>query len=352
MRAAVLGATGYTGLILLRILCDHPEVRGILPVSSSRPGEPVRDADPGLPTELEEKMTDSKGAFLSLADAAQAAEKGAIDVLFSALPHRTSAETCGAFAGRCVIIDLSADFRFRAPEEFMRVYGAAHPRPELLGSAVYGLAEWRGDAIRTSDIIGNPGCYPTATLLPLLPLAREGLLRGVAVVNAISGISGAGRKERTDLLYCERTENACAYSPGTSHRHAPEIEKELKAEDPSLSVLFTPHLAPLKRGMEVTTVVELTRKVPESGPGSVESIYRACYDGRPFIRLTGARIPETRQVWGSNRCDIGWRLEGSRLMLFSVIDNLVKGASGQAVQNMNIRFGLDERAGLRTGGEL
>ena len=150
----------------------------------------------------------------------------------------------------------------------------------------------------------------------------------------------------------ERSENANAYNPGTSHRHAPEIAQELTAADGALSLLFTPHMAPLRRGMAVTTVVELSREVPESGPGSVGEILAEAYKDRPFITLAGSRVPQTREVWGCNRCDIGWRREGRHLMLFSVIDNLVKGASGQAVQNMNLRFGIAETTGLRMAGEL
>jgi N-acetyl-gamma-glutamyl-phosphate reductase len=177
-------------------------------------------------------------------------------------------------------------------------------------------------------------------------------LKGTVIANAISGISGAGKKERMDLLYCERTENAGAYNPGTSHRHAPEIWQELSSASPSLELLFTPHLAPLKRGMTVTTVAELTRDIPESGKEGIEGVFAKYYGNEPFISLTGARIPQSRDVWGSNRCDIGWRREKGRIMLFSALDNLVKGASGNAVQCMNIRFGLDERAGLRSCGEL
>ena len=352
MKAAVLGATGYTGLVLLRLLGQHPDVSAILAVSSSQPGEPVRTVDPGLSPAVEQKMAGSGGKLLPIADAVKAAEARDLDVVFSALPHLKSAEVCSPFYGRSVVIDLSADFRFRDAEAFRKAYGSLPPRPDLLSRAVFGLAEWYGDAIRTADIIANPGCYPTCTLLPLLPLAREGLLTGTIIVNAISGISGAGKKERTDLLYCERTENACAYNPGTAHRHAPEIEKELVAAGGALSLLFAPHLAPLKRGMCATTVAELARTPDEAGPGSIRGIYEKYYGGRPFIGLAGSRIPQTREVWGSNRCDIGWRLEGGRVMLFSTIDNLVKGASGQAVQNMNIRFGLEEAAGLSAGGEL
>jgi N-acetyl-gamma-glutamyl-phosphate reductase len=350
MKAAVLGATGYTGMILLRILAEHPEVREILAVSSSQAGTKVRNVDPGLPPGIEEKIPG--GILTTVADAINAAASGKVDVVFSGLPHLKSAEVCTPLFGKAVVVDLSADFRLRDPAVFQAAYGAPLPRPELLSSSVYGLAEWYGDAIRTADIIANPGCYPTATLLPLLPLARRGLLKGTAIVNAISGISGAGRKEKIDLLYCERSENANAYNPGTSHRHAPEIAQELVGADRSLSLLFTPHLAPLRRGMAVTTVVELAREPAESGPGSVEAILSEAYAGRPFVCLTGSRVPETRDVWGSNRCDIGWRREGGHLMLFSVIDNLVKGASGQAVQNMNIRFGIPETTGLRLGAEM
>jgi N-acetyl-gamma-glutamyl-phosphate reductase len=346
MRTAVLGATGYTGQVLLRILAEHPEVTCITAASSSQAGSKVRDADPGLPATIEEKIP---GGLLVSPQEVMEAD---LDVVFSALPHLKSAEICAPLFGRTVVIDLSADFRLHDPAVFRKAYGAPVPKPELLRRAVYGLAEWHTDAIMAADIIANPGCYPTATLLPLLPFARKGLLKGMVVANAISGISGAGRKETTDLLYVERSENANAYNPGTSHRHAPEIAQELIAVDGSLSLLFTPHMAPLRRGMAVTTVVELSREVPESGPGSVAEILAEAYEGRPFITLAGSRVPQTRDVWGSNRCDIGWRREGRHLMLFSVIDNLVKGASGQAVQNMNIRFGLAETAGLRLAGEL
>jgi N-acetyl-gamma-glutamyl-phosphate reductase len=319
-------------------------VRSILAVSSSQAGVPVRGADPGLPSSIEAKI--EGGVLAPVADAERAAASGKLDVVFSALPHLASAKACAPLFGRCVVIDLSADFRLRDAAIFRAAYGVEPPRPDLQPGAVYGLAEWYRDALGRADIIANPGCYPTATLLPLLPLARAGMLRGTAIVNAISGISGAGRKEKTDLLFVERSENVNAYSAGTSHRHAPEILQELRAADGKLSLLFTPHMAPLRRGMAVTTVVEL------NGESDIGEILRSAFGASPFIALTGDRIPQTREVWGSNRCDIGWKLEGRHLMLFSAIDNLVKGASGQAVQNMNIRFGLAETAGLRGGGEM
>jgi N-acetyl-gamma-glutamyl-phosphate reductase len=352
MTTAVLGATGYTGLILLRLLSEHPEVEEILPVSSSHPGHEVREIDPGLGPGILAKMGRFGGKLLSIAEVTAEAEGPGIDVVFSALPHLKSAEICSSFIGKCVLIDLSADFRFKDPNAFAATYGAAHPTPELLGKAAYGLAEWHGEDIRKADIIAQPGCYPLAALLPLLPLAREGLLTGTVIVNAISGISGAGKKERLDLLYCERTENAGAYNPGRAHRHAPEIDKELIAEAPALRLLFTPHLSPLKRGMAVTTVAALAEEPAESGPKSIEGIFSRYYGKAPFITLAGKRVPQTRDVWGSNRCDIGWKREGEHILLFSAIDNLVKGASGNAVQCMNIRFGIEETMGLRSNGEL
>jgi N-acetyl-gamma-glutamyl-phosphate reductase len=348
MKAVVLGATGYTGQVLLRLLAEHPDVSRIIPVSSSQAGKAVREIDPGLPAGIDTKIEAGR-----LVDVAAASAQGmGVDVVFSALPHLASAQTCAPFFGRTVVIDLSADFRIRDAAAFKGAYGVDLPRADLLPGAVYGLTEWYAGALKKADIIANPGCYPTATLLPLLPLAKAGLLKGTAVVNAISGISGAGRKEKADYLYVERSENANAYNPGTSHRHAPEIAQELRAADKDLTMLFTPHMAPLRRGMAVTTVVELARAPEASGPRSVEGVLGAAYADRPFVTLCGSRIPQTRDVWGSNRCDIAWKVEGRHVMLFSVIDNLVKGASGQAVQNMNVRFGLAETAGLRTGGEF
>lgn len=350
MKAAVLGATGYAGMILLRLLADHPEVTEILPVSSSQAGSPVRSVDPGLAPSIEAKVPG--GLLADMDAAARASGSHLLDVVFSALPHLASAKACAPFFGASVVIDLSADFRLRDPAVFQAAYGVDPARADLLPRSVYGLTEWYRAKIRTSDIIANPGCYPTATLLPLLPFARAGFLKGTVIVNAISGISGAGRKEKAEYLFVERSENANAYNPGTSHRHAPEIAQELAVADKALSLLFTPHMAPLRRGMAVTTVVELSREPAASGPQSVEGILRAAYGSCPFVSLAAGRIPQTRDVWGSNRCDIGWRVEGRHLMLFSAIDNLVKGASGQAVQNMNVRFGLPETAGLRTGGEM
>jgi len=344
VKVAVLGTTGYTGMLLLRLLSQHKAVSRILPGSSSQAGTPVLEMDGGVSPTILDKM-DREGKLLSIEEVAEAKP----DVVFAALPHLTSASVLEPFFGSSVIIDLSADFRFRDPAVFQKVYKEAHPRPDLLEKAVYGLAEVFTDEIRSSDLIANPGCYPTATLLPLVPLVKRNLVRGFIVVNALSGISGAGRSAKLNNLFCERSENTNAYSPGTTHRHAAEIRQILERVGGTGDLFFTPHLVPLKQGMAVTTVVEMEQELTDE---ELFSLYREAYEGRPFVRIRGTRIPETKEVRNSNRCDIGWHREGKRLILFSVLDNLVKGASGQAVQNMNIRFGLPETAGLSVHGEF
>ena len=345
MKAAILGTTGYTGQILLRQLSGHPDIKTVIPVSSSKMNEPVLKQDPGLHPSITEKMTLSGGNYVSVEEAASCKP----DVVFAALPHLASAGFCAPFFGKSVVIDLSADFRIEDPELFHKAYGEKPPREDLLNQAVFGLCEWYREAIKSADLIANPGCYPTATLLPLLPLAKKGLIKSNPVVNALSGISGAGRKARIGNLLVERSENICAYAPGTTHRHSWEIWKELQKEDKTLDIQFTPHLVPMKRGMAITTSIQVDGSVDNA---MLQKVYAEAYGTSPFVKIAFPGIPETKQVWGSNRCDIGWHLEEDRLILFSVIDNLIKGASGQAVQNMNIRFGFDECAGLNLHGEI
>jgi N-acetyl-gamma-glutamyl-phosphate reductase len=304
------------------------------------------DVDRGLSRSIRAK-TEKNGSRLLTTEEIAAAKP---DVVFAALPHLASAAVCAPFFGNMPVIDLSADFRIKDPVLFEKTYKEKPPRPDLLEKAVYGLAEWSAPEIKKADLIANPGCYPTATLLPLLPLSRAGLLTGMVITNALSGVSGAGRSIKQTYLFCERSENTCAYGPGKKHRHQPEIKQGLDSIPGSaLDILFTPHLVPLKQGMQVTTVAELRR--PVTG-GEIGAIYSEAYADKPCIELTAERIPETLHVRGSNRCDIGWHIEGDRIILLSVIDNLVKGASGQAVQNMNIRFGFDETEGLPLHGEI
>jgi len=345
MKSVVLGATGYTGQILLRQLSVHPEVKSIIAVSSSIAGSKVLDMDPGLHFSIEEKMVDTDGLYVSIEKAASLKP----DVVFSALPHLASAKICDPFYDTSVVIDLSADFRMEDPNLFLKAYGENPPRLERLASAVYGLSEIYRDDIKTSDLIANPGCYPTASLLPLIPLLQQGVIKNQIFISALSGISGAGKKAKTSNLLVERSENICAYSPGTKHRHAWEISKELHKIDSSATVQFVPHLVPMKRGMAITTSCELTKEIT---PEMMDNLYETYYSKSPFVKNVYPAIPETKQVWGSNRCDISWHVEGRNLILFSVIDNLIKGASGQALQNMNIRFGIDETAGIRLHGEI
>ncbi len=345
MKAAILGISGYTGMILLRLLSEHPDIDEIIPVSSSKAGEKLLSADPGIGKAVMEKTAKTDNSMTDITYA----ESRKPDVVFAALPHLASATVCSPFFGKSVVIDLSADLRIKDHSLFQKAYGCAPPRPDILESAVYGLCEIYEKDIKKGDIIANPGCYPTCTLLPVIPLASKGYLEGNIITNALSGISGAGKKATIGNLFCEKTENTCAYLPGQTHRHFTEIKKEIGMFDKSLDIFFTPHLVPLKRGMHVASVVKLKKGIGEE---QIEKAFNEYYGEKPFIVLKGKKLPETRDVWASNRCDIGWQVQEGMLFLFSVIDNLVKGASGQAVQNMNIRFGLKETAGLKMYGEL
>lgn len=349
MKVVIVGSTGYTGMMLMRILASHPEVESIVPVSRSSAGTSVRTVDPGLGSAALARLERTDGRFVALDDA----KPDEADVVFSALPHGAAAGLVGPLVGTVPVIDLSADFRITSADRYESIYGTTHPYPELIGHAVYGLTEWRRTEIERAALIACPGCYPTATLLPLLPFAD--IVRSPAIVNAISGISGAGRKEKTDLLYNERSENVNAYSPGRVHRHVPEIEQELaraaraRAAEGEPRILFTPHLAPLKQGMFATIVAELTAPLSQR---EAEERLDTAYADAAFVGRSPRGIPQTRDVRNTNRCDLGVVVHDGRVQLFSAIDNLYKGASGQGVQNMNVRFGLDESSGLRSNGEF
>ncbi|QEN04256.1 N-acetyl-gamma-glutamyl-phosphate reductase [Thiospirochaeta perfilievii] len=345
MKAAILGSTGYTGLVLLRFLLDHPEIDEIIPVSSSSVGLSITEYDPGIFSKS--LLTKVKDGLLKSVDDAKLAKP---DVVFAALPHLKSAEICSDFFGDSVIIDLSADFRIEDAELFEKAYGEKHPNPKLQKEAVYGLSEWYKDKIKNAQLIANPGCYPTASLLPLLPLVKEGIITNDIVINALSGISGAGRSAKPNSLFVKRNENANAYNIGTKHRHQIEIKKELDFIDNyNTKVIFNPHLIPLSRGMVVTTVAKLQKEVTDS---KILEIYTKYYGNSEFVNILKNSLPESGSTINSNRCDISWQLEDNSIILCSTIDNLVKGASGQAVQNMNIRFGFKESLGLSLNGEL
>jgi N-acetyl-gamma-glutamyl-phosphate reductase len=246
------------------------------------------------------------------------------------------------------VVDLSGSFRLRDVESYSPWYGFHHDAPQLLRLAVYGLAEWNGARLRSARLVANPGCYPTSVLLPLLPLVKGGMLEPGSDIfcDSKSGVTGAGRGARVDLLFAEVAENFRPYSP-LSHRHAPEICQELGWDLASFA--FVPHLLPVNRG--ILSTMYLTFHQPVSSE-ELEAEYRKRYDGRRFVRVLGSgRLPELRAVNHTNFCDIGWRMTngGRRAVVFSALDNLIKGAAGQAVQNFNLMHGLEEQVGLLEG---
>lgn len=333
----MLGSTGYTGTMLARLLSEHPDVETLMLASSSRPGVPVAEAVP----ELSPKgLASVSGDALSSVEEVAAADS---DVVFSALPHLTSGATLKPFLGCSVVVDLSADFRITDPQRFAAAYGQAPPRPDLLSEAVYGLPEWYRERLQSADLIASPGCFPTTVLLPLLPVLQAGLIRQPIVACAVTGLSGAGRKADTAWTFCERSETAAIYNPGTSHRHVPEMVQEMEAVRPGTGLWFLPHTVPMKRGIAATITAPAAAGTSEL---AVQTALSEAYGDAPFVRLLPDRLPETGSVWGSNRCDVSWKVDGGAVMLFAVLDNLVKGAAGQAVQAMNVRMGLPETSGL------
>ncbi len=339
IRVAVVGATGYTGGELLRLLSGHPRARVTVVTSEQSAGKAVADAFPSLARVIDLPLA----AF----DAEKVAEKA--DVAFVALPSGAAMDASAALAGLGRrVVDLSPDYRFLDPAVYQRWYGSPHRYRTLLGRSVYGLPELHRRRIAKARVVGNPGCYPTGALIALAPLARKGWLQPGApvIIDAKSGISGAGRGAALSYHFPEANEGLMAYKIGR-HRHQPEIVQELGrlgASPPS--VLFTPHLTPMTRGIFCTIYVETTTAVT---PERVIALYRAAYRVEPFVRvLEPGESPQTKAVWGSNFCDLGAAAspETRWVTLMVAIDNLVKGASGQAIQNMNLMCGLPETLGL------
>jgi N-acetyl-gamma-glutamyl-phosphate reductase len=334
LRVAVAGATGYMGVELLRLLAPHPHVEVTRVTSEQYSGKRLSEVYPSFRGALDIE--------LEALDAKSVARD--VDVFFSGLPHGAAAATCvAALKSGAVVFDLSADFRLRDVAEFRRWYGE-HPAPELLADAVYGIPELAREAIRKTRIVAVPGCYPTGALIALVPLVRAGVVReGTIVVDAKSGASGAGRAAKTELLFGEIQENVRAYGVG-KHRHLPEIEQGLRMAGCASPVAFTPHLVPTRRGI-LTTIY-----VPLASSADIAAIYADVYGREPFVQVLGeGSFPEVRDVRGTNNVQLGWAvLPASSLGIVVVaIDNLGKGGSGQAVQSLNVRFGFDERAGLR-----
>lgn len=333
---AVVGATGYAGAELVRLLARHPAARLVTVTSEQSAGKDLAEVLPSVRGKLDLR--------LETFDVSAVADRAAF--AFTALPQGKSAEGVAALIARgCRVVDIGADFRFRDPAEYARVY-VPHSAPELLPEAVYGLTEYCRRDLRAARVVANPGCYPTAALLGLLPLAERGLIEPAGiVVDAKSGVTGAGRTVAAEYLFAEVDDNLRAYKIG-QHRHAPEIEQQLR---PSLghdvAVTFVPHLLPIRRGILSTMYVRPRRGVD---PSAFDEAYRARYARERFIVLTGERPPEIRDVVGTNDCAIGWTMDAKSGMavVVSVIDNLGKGAAGQAIQNFNAMIGGDEKAGL------
>jgi len=337
MRVAVAGATGYAGAELVRILIVHPNVELTALTSRKYAGKRFDSVYPSMAG-----VVDLVCREFNLDDISAEA-----DVVFTALPHKLPMEFVPNLLERGKkVIDLSADFRFRNAETY-EFYYQPHTAKHLLESAVYGLCEIYGDKIRDASLIGNPGCYPTSVILPLVPLLKRGFIDVQSIiVDSKSGVSGAGRSLSLTTHFCEVNESFKAYKVA-QHRHSPEMEEVLSREaERPVRITFVPHLIPTTRGMLTTIYADLVEEIHEE---ELRRCIEDFYSNRPFIRICpNDRPPDTLYVRGTNYCDIGLKTDprAKRVILISAIDNLVKGAAGQAVQNMNIMLGLDETAGL------
>ncbi len=337
IRVGVIGATGYAGAELVRILCQHPEVELTVLTSRQFAGKRFDEAYPSLTgfvnLTCEELLVDSLSERT--------------DLVFIALPHKVPMQIVPDLLDRGKkVIDLSADFRFKDVRLYESVY-QPHSARKLLDKTVYGLSEVYFDQIKRADLVGNPGCYPTSVILPMLPLLKGGLLEGSSfVVDSKSGVSGAGRSPSVATHFCEVNDSFKAYKVA-AHRHCPEMEEVLSSETgQAVELTFVPHLVPMTRGMLSNIYAHLK---PGIDSDAVHGCIAEFYAGKPFVRLCPHDgLPDTLHVRGTNYCDIGFRIDTRNrwLILISAIDNLVKGASGQAVQNMNIMFGIAETTGL------
>jgi N-acetyl-gamma-glutamyl-phosphate reductase len=333
IKAGIYGATGYTGFEVVRLLQAHPQVRIVFATSRTYAGKRLSDAFPTvdpLPLVTAEEVDPSS-----------------CDVAFLCLPHGATVPTAVAvLEAGARVIDLSADFRLRAPEAYETWYGKPHSRPDLLDGAVYGLPEVYRDQIAGTRLVANPGCYPTSVLLGLLPLQRAGLIEGQVVVDAKSGVSGAGRSLGLKYHFVEANDNFSPYNVGHTHRHIAEMEQELAAGGAPLHVIFSPHLLPVNRGILSTMYVRLPVDIT---PEQVRGHYEQAYVDEPFVHLLPeGQLPTLRHAVNTNRCVLQVQRVDDRgnWIVITAIDNLLKGAAGQAVQNLNIMFGFDETQGL------
>jgi N-acetyl-gamma-glutamyl-phosphate reductase len=337
IRIGILGASGYTGADLIRLAACHPNIEiGVL-AASSHAGKPLAEVFPHFAVLAAPNLV-----------TAEDADWDGCEAVFSGLPHGAAQDLIKALPRDLRVIDMSADFRLRDPATYRQWYGREHSATELLAGAVYGLTEHYGDLIAHAQLVACPGCYPTAVLLSLLPLVSAQLIDpGEIIIDAKSGTTGAGRSPKQNLLLAEAGEGLSPYAIA-GHRHAPEIEQEIGlAAGQSVTVSFTPHLIPMSRGELVTCYV----RMPDAASSDdLRAALEAAYSDKPFVNIAAPGImPATQNVRGSNYCQIGVfadRIPG-RAIIIGVIDNLVKGSAGQALQNFNLMFGLPETTGLR-----
>lgn len=332
IRVGIVGATGYTALELARVLLSHRQATLVAATSRSDAGKPLAEVHPSL--------AGRSDVVIETLDPNSLAER--CDVVMCCLPHGASAETVHQLVDCGVrVVDFSADFRLSSVEVYEQWYKVDHPWPGRVGNTVYGMPEFFADQIHQADVVANPGCYPTSAILPLAPLVKNGLVDpGDIIIDSKSGVSGAGRSAKVAMLYCETNESISAYSVGM-HRHQPEIDDLVqRISGKSVTTLFTPHLTPMDRGILSTIYVR--------GSGSAAEVmecWREVYAESAFVKAV-QHLPATKHVSGTNFVQMSARDAGSRIVLVSAIDNLAKGASGAAVQNMNVMFGLPETEGL------
>ena len=341
---AIIGASGYSGEVLVQLLLNHPHAELVAVTSRQNAGQTLAQVFPKFASHPK-----SKTLRFSEPNAEPLAKQA--DVVFLALPHGVAAEYAVPLLNAgCVVIDLSADFRLKSAEIYKDFYAHDHPAPDLLKKSVYGLPEIYRDEIKKSLLIASPGCYPTSILLPTIPLLKAGLVKPTGIIaDSLSGVSGAGRKAEIDYLFCECNESVRPYGV-PKHRHLSEIEEQLSfAAGTKVVIQFTPHLIPVNRGILTTLYLAPENIFHARTREKISACYAKAYGNEPFVRLLeGKALPDTKNVVGTNVCEIAWRLDPrtGRLIVMSAEDNLVKGASGQAVQSMNLVCGWPETAGL------
>ncbi len=333
IKVGIVGATGYTALEVARLLQQHPHAQVVAATSRGDAGKPLSQVHPSLAGRCEVRIESLDSEELA----------GKCDVAMCCLPHGASAETVRELVRHGVrVIDFSADFRLSSVALYEKWYGVEHPWPERVGTVAYGMPEFFRDQIRDADIVANPGCYPTSAILPLAPLVQAGLIEtSDIIIDSKSGVSGAGRTAKVAMLYCETNESISAYAVG-SHRHQPEIDDLVKRiSGHQVATLFTPHLTPMDRGILSTIYV---RSASHSAD-DVMRCWKKQFADSKFVKPVD-HLPATKHVAGTNYVQMTARDCGDRMVLICAIDNLAKGASGAAIQNMNVMFGLGEEVGL------